>query len=268
MRYPTTSASPIRRLSLLMKYQTTKPPRVVVTDWDETVTVDDTIQYVSEVPYLNNPALSPPFSYFVKNYFDNYSSYSKNFGERKTLDDEITFQRGILPIESQSIESIEQHEIFKGLTRAHFEAQAHKIQIRPGFSEFVAKCNQLRIPVVVLSANWTSLMIQQALLNHGIQVNQIITNELIFEQGKTTGYWDRTNRIRVSQDKLNVIERRFNCGDVMYVGDSGTDLLPLLHVDIPCVIENTKIVTILNNIGLQDNVNIGSWHDFIDLIKE
>lgn len=119
-----------------------------------------------------------------------------------------------------------------------------------------------------MSANWTSLVINQALLNHGIQVNQIITNELIFENGKTTGYWDKSNRIRVSQDKLDVIKQKFDGSNIMYVGDSGTDLLPLLHADIPCAIEDTKIVNIINNLNLQDRINIGNWHDFVDFIKE
>ena len=269
MRSPSTSAT-FRLIPQFMKSSSfsKQRPRVVITDWDETVTIEDTIQYVSEVPYLNNPSLSPPFSQFVNNYFNNYLSYSKSFGDRKTLEDEINFQNGILSIESKSIESIEDFEIFKNLTRSNFEKQAYKIKFRSGFVEFVDKCNKLNIPIIILSANWTSLVINQALLNHGIQVNQIITNELIFENGKTTGYWDKSNRIRVSQDKLDVIKQKFDGNNIMYVGDSGTDLLPLLHVDIPCAIEDTKIVNIINNLNLQDRINIGNWHDFVDFIKE
>lgn len=250
------------------QYTSCSSPRLVITDWDETVTIEDTIQYVSQVPYINNPNLTPLFNKFVDDYFNNYLNYSKKFGDRNSLNQEINFQNGILSIESKSIELIEKYEIFKNLTSSNFENQAYKIKLRSGFIEFVNKCNQLNIPIIILSANWTSLIINQVLLNHGIQVNQIITNELIFENGKTTGYWDKSNRIRISQDKLNVIKDKFDGDNIMYVGDSGTDLLPLLHVDIPCVIEDTKIIKIINNLKLQDKINIGTWHDFIEFINE
>ncbi|EMG49051.1 CTO1 Cold tolerance protein 1 [Candida maltosa Xu316] len=244
-----------------------KRPKIIITDWDETVTKEDTIKYVSEVPYINNPQLTPPFSHFVDAYFANYSHYKKSFGDRNSIDDEVLFQQGTLAIESESIRNIEDSKIFKDLTESHFRNQASKIEIRPGFVEFVKECKTKEIPVVILSANWTSIVINQVLLNHGISVDEVITNELIFEDGVSTGDWHKGRRIRVTQDKLEVV-KQYNGEDVMYVGDSGTDFLPLLHAGIPCAIENTKIVDIFNNLGLQEKLHVGGWHNFIDFIKE
>ena len=280
--------------SLLKQIMKHPRPTLVISDWDETITEEDTIKYVAEVPYSKQQQrVLPPFAKFVELYNQNYTSLKNSFNfpnsttnsidRSNYLSQQIKFQNELSIVETQSIELIEQSKIFQGLTQQDFQNYVNrnndKIKLRPGFSQFVKHCQDLNIPIIIVSANWTSIFIKQCLDNNGLMVNDIITNELSFhgdnEKTKTgiatTGLWDKSRyTIRTSQDKLDIVKQRQEEKDcvIMYIGDSGTDLLPLLNVDIPCAIEGSKIVEIFDKSGLRDNLNVGTWHDFISIIKE
>lgn len=270
-------------------------PTLVISDWDETITEEDTIKYVAQVPYIKQrqQRVLPPFEKFVESYNQNYTNLKNSFNFPNTtttsiecsnyLSQQIKFQDKLSTVENQSIELIEQSKIFEGLTKKDFQDYVNinhnKIKLRPGFSQFVKRCQNLNIPIIIVSANWTSIFIKQCLANHGLAVDDIITNELSFhsddEEAKTkmttTGLWDKSKyTIRTSQDKLDIVKQIQEEKDslIMYIGDSGTDLLPLLNVDFPCAIKGSRIVEIFDKSGLRDNLNVGTWHDFINIIKE
>ncbi|EGW31855.1 uncharacterized protein SPAPADRAFT_140188 [Spathaspora passalidarum NRRL Y-27907] len=251
-------------------------PRIVISDWDETITAKDTIKYVAETAYINKPNCTPPFSYFTNVYLDAYNKYSNSFGPRSNLDQEIKFQSGMAVVENTSIQALADHRIFSGLTKDQFRLQANKIELRPGFVEFLTKCQTLDIPFVILSVNWTRIPIIECLKLHGFSVDddkiKVIANEFVFEKVEdieiTTGDWDNSINVRISSDKLNIVERLRRDKQLVYIGDSSNDLLPLLEADIACAIQGTKIVDILDKYSLnQPNYHIGDWHNFINLLQ-
>ncbi|CAI5758320.1 unnamed protein product [Candida verbasci] len=237
-------------------------PNCIISDWDETITVKDTIKYVSQVPYKLNPNLTPKFEYFTNVYMKNYNEYKEKFGLRNSLNDEIRFQKGMRPIEMSSIKELERYMIFKGLTKEYFEAQAHLIELRSGFVDFVNKCRQIGIEFIILSVNWSSLIIKKALELNGIFDIKIITNELEFKNGLTTGTWIG-NEIRTSEDKLDFVKKYGE--NFMYIGDSLTDLLPLLHSKYSFIIQDGKICELDEKYNL--NFIKGNWNDFMNYIE-
>ena len=51
-------------------------PTLVISDWDETITEEDTIKYVAQVPYIKQrqQRVLPPFEKFVESYNQNYTN--------------------------------------------------------------------------------------------------------------------------------------------------------------------------------------------------
>ncbi|KAG7661256.1 uncharacterized protein J8A68_005252 [[Candida] subhashii] len=253
-------------------------PRLIISDWDETITVKDTIRLVAETAYIFKPDCTPSFDHFQKVYLDSYANYQDSFGKRDTLHREIEFLNGLRSVENSSIDSIVEHKIFQGLTPDQFKSQAPKIVLRPGFIDFLKTSQKLEIPFVILSANWTSIIIIECLRLNGITVDndkiKVITNELEFKQENgelvTTGEWDKKRVIRISQDKLRIVRelKKEEEEELIYIGDSSNDLLPLLESDIGCAIKDTKLASMLNSLGLiKDNkYHIGTWSDFIQLL--
>ncbi|KAI5952812.1 hypothetical protein KGF54_003679 [Candida jiufengensis] len=244
-------------------------PKYIISDWDETITTEDTIQYVGEVPYLKNPNLQPPFKHFSEIYYNSYKNY-KSKHKLDTIDDYVEFLEGMNPIESSSIDQLQQHKIFQNLSKQDFLNQSTKIKLRPSVIGFFQKCNSLNIPVYILSTNWTSLIIEDILTTqNNLELAGVITNDFVFQDGKTTGNWDTTrDQIRTSVDKLSFvqqyIEKDSDKNDIMYIGDSTNDLLPILEVDYPCCIKDSKLDTILDDFKI-DHYS-GDWKEFIDLI--
>ncbi|KAI5969079.1 hypothetical protein CANMA_001883 [Candida margitis] len=271
------------------------PPKIIIADWDETLTTKDTIQYLAQVPYINNSKLQPPFSHYTQIYMSNYEAYKSQFGPCVTLDDHVRFQQGMLPIEMSSVTALEHDGIFRGLTKDQIRNQAAgHVELRPGAVDFLQRCLVLDKQVVILSVNWTSLIIEEVLKRNGIDndrgVNgskiKIITNEFEFKNEEesslvdeqvsgskltptstTTGFWLPSPAIRTSSDKLTYIHQHHspNGDEVMYIGDSLTDLLPSLNVSLPCAIKDTKLDQVLTQLEV-DHFS-GSWFDLIKLIE-
>ncbi|KAI5960949.1 uncharacterized protein KGF55_004216 [Candida pseudojiufengensis] len=247
-------------------------PKYIISDWDETITLEDTIQYVAEIPYIKNPNLQPKFQFFTKIYYDAYENY-KSKNELNDIEDYREFLAGMNSIELSSIDLLEQKRIFANLTKQDFLQQTTKIKLQPNVIEFFKKCNELEVPIFVLSTNWTSLIIEDILIKkHDIKIAGIITNEFIFDsQGKTTGEWDHTKRqIRTSVDKLEFVgslvqKDNDHNNQIMFIGDSSNDLLPILNVDYPCSVKDSKLDSILDKFNI-DHYS-GNWEDFSNLLK-
>lgn len=256
------------------------PPHTIIIDWDETLTTEDTIQYLAQVPYINSPQLQPSFSHYTEIYMTNYVNYRSQFGECSTLDDYVRFQSGMEPVEMSSITALEKDGIFRGLTELQIRSRDKLVELRPGAVEFLNRCLALNKEVVILSVNWTSLIIDEVLRRNSIRTEsgngkgiKIVANEFEFDDDeKTTGRWLPSPKIRTSQDKLDYINQiksdtsvNGDANAVMYVGDSLTDLLPVLNVTYPCAIKDTKLNTLLTQLEI-DHFS-GTWFDFIKLIK-
>lgn len=217
-------------------------------DWDETITIKDTIQILSQIPYRKNPNFTPKFQYFQNLYFEKFLQYqqSKN---RDNLDQEFQFQNGLKSVEYSSIGEINRVKLFKNLKIDDFTIN---IPLKPGFIEFARKCNQNQIPLIILSVNWTSLIMKYVMEINNIHISHYLTNEFEFNNDKTTGNWLNQPKIHTGIDKLNYFNtwKSQNPSPTVYIGDSSTDLFCLLNATIGIVIENGSILSTLNRLKI------------------
>ena len=306
----TKSSSPALNCKRYMTLMTKISPRLVIADWDETLTEKDTISVLAQAPSTS----IKPFTHYGDIYGDAYTSYTKQFGPCKTLEDHIAFQKGMRPIEMSSIDALEADRYFAGISKSDIEQAAEKVKLRPGAVEFLKHCQSAKLKVVILSVNWSRIFIDATLRRYGIPVAdgfestksqwnvKIIANEFEFHKGITTGIW-QTPDIRTSEDKLRYVEElkqsltssvldklhihmqvqatinNENLEDadnadalgieggsenVMYIGDSATDLFPLVAVSYPVAMQGSKIDKLLDDFGVEHYS--GSWDDIESLI--
>lgn len=250
-------------------------PRAIVTDWDETATVSDTISLVAQTAYKVKPQFSPQFDHFSKVYMDAYSAYTRRFEQvhgSRSLSNEHEFQLGMRRVELTSIDEITRLGLFSGLSGDDFRAQASQVRLRPGFTGFLARCRQLSIPVEILSINWTSLLIKECLRLEGFDDIKVTVNELEFKDNVTTGHWLPHPEIRTAIDKLEYV--RSLGDDIMYIGDSGTDLLAILEARWGVVMEGTSLIKQLDKYGVKHgtidedkDVMVANWTELKNYMK-
>jgi hypothetical protein len=117
------------------------------------------------------------------------------------------------------------------------------------------------------------LLIKECLILHGFDDVKVVVNELEFENDICTGRWLLEPVVRTALDKLKYIESLGN--DIMYVGDSGTDLLAILEARWGVVMEGTTLIDGLNKLGVSHGkvgddkeVSVGNWKDIDEYLGE
>ncbi|EAZ63238.2 hypothetical protein PICST_34008 [Scheffersomyces stipitis CBS 6054] len=269
-------------------------PSLVITDWDETITTADTISLVAEAAYLRKPQFSPKFGHFSKIYLDSYKQYTDDFnkkwGARDSILKEEQFQKGMKSVEMSSINALVESGLFKDLEQADFTQQATKVSLRPHFIDFLVRCHQLAIPVVILSINWTGLIIRECLRKSEIDLKEnnitIKTNEFEWKPSEngnlvSTGKWDGSPEVRTALDKKNTVEqlKRQYGSDLLYVGDSSTDLLSMLSVPVGVVMTDGSLTSSLARLGIasvnlkdavannENTLYTGDWKDLAAMLE-
>lgn len=231
--------------------------RVLVADWDETVTVKDTTKLVADVAYKCKSGL-PEFSHFSKIYTDALYNYDEQYkaehGARNSLEKEMEYQKGLKAVEMTSISALVQQRIFQSLARVHFAEAAKHIELRPGFVEFAKKLFEDGTPLYILSINWCRTMIEETLKVHGVKGFTVLANDLEFDsEGVTTGRFEADTDIRTGFDKMIELEKirknYANCS-IVYVGDSLGDVLPLSTSNIGIIIAGGKAGMHFDNVTL------------------
>lgn len=234
--------------------------RVLVADWDETITVSDTTALVAEVAYDHKQQL-PPFSTYFKMYMDALTAYNSRYtaehGVEYSLQNEIRYQKGLKAVEMTSISALEHDGFFSGLTRDDFANKSDDIELRPGFVEFANKILQQGIPLYILSINWCQTLIEATLKRHGVHGCIILANDLEVNcEGITTGRFEMPD-IRTGYDKMLELDKiRGFHGDcsIVYVGDSRGDILPLEIADTGVIITGGRAKLNFNNV---EKVHVG-----------
>lgn len=218
-------------------------PRVLVCDWDETITTKDTTLLVAQTAYVHKQNL-PPFDTFVQMYLDAAAKFAAQKLPRLSVEEEEQYQRRAREMEMVSIGAIERAGIFLGLTRADFEAQALQVVLRPGFVQLVAKARETHTPIYIVSVNWSKTFIEAALALHGVHGIVVRANDFEFDNnGICTGKFDRQWDIRTGADKkeeLESVRAAHAAAHVIYVGDSSGDVLPLRVADTGVVMRGGR----------------------------
>lgn len=254
--------------------------RLVISDWDETITKVDTIRFLAEAAYLKKPSYTPLFSYFS----DVYKAALDNFNADKNMVaiSELQYQQHIKSVELTSIREIERLNLFQGLSKDDFRAVSDRVEIHTDFLEFLKACKTFNVPVAILSVNWTKTVIEEVLRKNGVDPAgmKILVNEFVFDGNNVcTGKFDDSISIRTGYDKLKLVQS-FEEKDYMYIGDSRTDLLPILDSKVGVIFNKESTREKARSMGVEileegETEGVGGpfvyyakgWRELIDLLK-
>ncbi|GMM33195.1 Cto1 protein [Saccharomycopsis crataegensis] len=218
--------------------------RLIVVDFDETITKKDTLSQLASLAYRQKPQFPVKFRHYQDVYYKHYSNYvagheylgGKQCPSLKDLfSQELLYQQGMYPVEMSSIDEIVSTGLFKGLESRNLDSL--KIPIREGFSLFANECYRQSIPIYVLSITWSARFVKSVLLNNGVAPNAtvVISNELEFsEDGTTCTGGFQVGNVRTGYDKLQRLTEILAKNPSLpslYIGDSRTDLLASLKCD-------------------------------------
>lgn len=216
---------------------------ILVLDWDETLTVRDT---TGEIAHAAEKCASRKYSfaYFTEKYLASYAAFLDQFqrehGKIDSVEKEIEYQKQLRKVELESIIRLEKYDFFKGIPFITFTDLASHIELKPGSVEFL---KSWKLPVYVLSINWCKSMIETCLKQHGLSDIVVLANDLEHREGVTTGSFRNDVDIRTGYDKsiiLRDLKAIYNGSQVIYVGDSHGDVLPIVDADVGILIENGK----------------------------
>ncbi|KAI5857752.1 HAD-like domain-containing protein [Tricharina praecox] len=239
--------------------------RHLILDFDETLTLVDTISLLSSAAYRLRPTTVPalpPWSYFAESWLDDYNRHVQSYPHlRRTLDDEYQFLASLAPVERASIRRIEKAGVFTGLRindLAH--AAEETVTVRPGLWQACRPVLDAGGRVSVLSVNWSKEWIRSAeRVKFELEV-EVVSNSLCEDGTTTTGEITREpalgedHGIWTAQNKTVMMKRLVEGGGseglVVYVGDSSTDLMCLLQADVGVVIGD-KLDAVCERFGIE-----------------
>ncbi|KAG7196250.1 uncharacterized protein KQ657_000263 [Scheffersomyces spartinae] len=263
-------------------------PKLIISDWDETVTVRDTIATVAQVAYTAKPEYPKPFDHYVNVYTQLYKAYVSDWRSKGNqyptvdLESEEEFQRHFHQVEVSSVKAIETDGLFKDVPVKSFNGVT--VDIDQGFKAVALEAAAMSIPLVILSINWTELIIYNTLRKHKIPVLKVIVNRLQTNTAKDrlTGSWDPRWEIRTAFDKRRWVQRlmkEHNIAkeDIWYVGDSLTDLLAMLETQVPVMVPTgrglgkaldlgLRVLPLSTAVANQKCIYEGTWEDVLDLL--
>lgn len=255
---------------------------MIIADWDETITTKDTIALLAEAAYNAKPSFKPPFLHFVDVYMQASCAYKRKYAHPRTsVAEERQYQLGLHPVEMSSIDEIVTRGLFKDVSRSHFDAVAKKVQLRDNFLEFLNHCRCSQIPVIVLSINWCRYFIEQVLRRYGFEpsnILEVVANDFEYKNEICTGQFDGKFSVRTGLDKVEYMKQMKNERKIMYIGDSSTDLFPLLESDLGIIIEGGLVKLVAEKLGItvkelqgwrEENCLFeGSWTDILNALKQ
>ncbi|KAI9279035.1 hypothetical protein BC943DRAFT_332067 [Umbelopsis sp. AD052] len=208
-----------------VKYAVSRRPLIVV-DFDETVTVKDTISILARFSYARNlPNDIPPWSHFTTAYMKDYGRLKSANSARQitTLEDKTEQLAALKPVELASLDRVSKAGVFARLTKQEIQAGAKEmVQVRDHAQQVLLSNIE---NVFILSVNWSKDWILGALKPLPFLPSSILSNDLVFDQGISTG--QIIPSIVTADDKLKVF-RQIQNADAwpysIYIGDSETDL--------------------------------------------
>ncbi|ODV96581.1 hypothetical protein PACTADRAFT_48415 [Pachysolen tannophilus NRRL Y-2460] len=269
-----------------------KNAKILVSDFDETITNKDTISLVFQAAYDYKPDFPKSQQYFVDVYMKNYNQFiNSNKIKRDSIENEIFFQKQLKKIELSSIKEYERLELFKDVPKKNFSQKASLVESKKGFIDFI-NLESSNKKFIILSVNWTRIIIEQFLQKLFLNPNDfiIIANEFEFDNEICLGssslslcnddsFFNPENfslkdGIRTGYDKLLIIQKiinyyqlNVNNGEIVYIGDSSTDVLPMIECQRGIIMKGGSASKLLNDLGFSDNNNFLEVKDWTDLIK-
>ncbi|KAK9720199.1 hypothetical protein K7432_004291 [Basidiobolus ranarum] len=228
-----------------------RPIGLLVTDFDETISQQDSISSLAKTAYKVREARNttqvssiPPWSYFEEAYGEDYTKYSAKLPpqptQNGTLEQLYYFLDALKEVELRSLARVSKGLALSGVTREELRRGGSELMLRPHSLEFLKKyAKHSERELHVLSVNWSKDWIAGALKSISEGELSIIANDLEFDKtGTSTG--NILPSVVVAGDKLRAFKKLHKPEGTasMYIGDSSTDLECLLEADYGIVVGN------------------------------
>lgn len=217
--------------------------RLVLSDWDDTITARDTLALVADAGYSTQPGFPRPWSHYGQVYQQQLEAYNRAFRkdpEALPIANHERYQQGVRPVERSGVDAALADGLFQRVTVADLQQQAVHVEVKAGFWDAHHHLSTKEVPLRVISVNTTLVIMRRCFEKMGRAV-ECHSNELEFgSDGYATGRWDpHTREMRSGSDKQEVVRAMVAAqtdGAVVYVGDSATDVLAMLEADVGIII--------------------------------
>ncbi|KAK9848103.1 hypothetical protein WJX84_007310 [Apatococcus fuscideae] len=158
-----------------------------------------------------------------------------------------------------------QSEILQGIPRGALTTAGRKVALQPGCLQTLTRAKGKGLPVHVISVNWSEELVKAALgvphdphapSSRGVDAEitlepgriSIHANELEYSGDTSSGGIDR--RVQSGADKSRVLDDLLLSkaieagpeGSTVYVGDSASDISPLLAADVGIIVGQNKLL--------------------------
>ncbi|KAK1764684.1 hypothetical protein QBC33DRAFT_594783 [Phialemonium atrogriseum] len=220
----------------------------IVLDFDGTITRHDTIATLAAHAISKNggAAAAADWDHIIKAYTLDHARYVAGYSpaaaERTTPAQELAFLNGLRALEQASLDRVSDSGLFRDLAPddlarlgecAAVRDGGGRVEIRRGFAELRDGLSR-RGRIAVVSANWSADFIRGC-CGGGGGLDVVAANLVEFPTGRVRGVVPGGDGelVLTARDKYRALEavvRRWGRrpGEVVYVGDSGTDLECLL----------------------------------------
>lgn len=264
---------------------------LLLLDWDETLTVKDTLSLIPSP----HPEHGPGFDHYTDAYMADMEAHSKTHpladpSKRADLASQLEFLASLEEVEVKSVTRVKRGNLFRGWRPQEAEKRAREVDIRNGvesrLSPFLA-AHSNTVQAVIVSVSWSARFIAASLRSVQIHPYQIRANEIEIDPqtglgtGKMTKSADNSPgdraspAIRTALDKLShmraLIEERDSSNPdlVIFAGDSNTDMPCLIAASVGLVVASEaegSLESTLNRCGLSSRL-AQSAGSFIENIR-
>ncbi|KAF5095883.1 hypothetical protein D0Z00_002970 [Geotrichum galactomycetum] len=211
-----------------------------VTDFDETLTTEDSMELVGAAAYKHKPEFSPRWDFFASAYADDFKEHCSgqnsdsacSYGISETeLEREERLQRGMHVVEDKSVRRVEASGLFCGVPLERMLDEARNVKVRDGWWQLYGQLSARSVSVVIASVNWSADLIGEvmrrghALACSGdsknyccVECARVFANEMeIDNNGRFTGRMKSV--LRTGADKqllLRELKETLNGGNVTH----------------------------------------------------
>ena len=211
-----------------------------ISDFDETISKEDTIQALVLAAMRNRAADASPtmeeWEQTVEWYRSRYSHKCNKWldGSREHCQGNILdFLSEIEALEMDSIRKVMKEKFLAGLRREQLRKAGSQVLKQQDAKACLSEMRSAGVTVEILSANWSQTLVKESV--KGL-CDSVVTNRLLFdERGYSTG--DIELRVASARDKwIHFKSRQSKTGLTGYVGDSISDLRAILEADVGILI--------------------------------
>ncbi|EQC38913.1 hypothetical protein SDRG_03871 [Saprolegnia diclina VS20] len=212
-------------------------PWLLCADFDDTISAKDTIQDLALLACAARGASSATWSQLCQQYMDEYMPAMASIPHTSppVAYDPIglaNFLRTFSAVDKASIDRVVASSVLAGLSRDVIaDGATSLVTLKPDAASVLS---QLSMPLALISSNWSRDWLAASM--HGIAVDAVYANDLVFDDGVSTG--DLALCMQSPFEKAQCVTKLQDHASIIYVGDGVNDLLALLTADVGIVFGN------------------------------